>query len=105
MSRLLALAIVLAVATPVKAISRYSALQLSCDEITAIIQREGAAIFRYPSPRRTGLTLFDRYVRNSGYCARHQSLEKVYIPSAGGEQCLVQHCVSLPSTCIGAFCD
>lgn len=104
MSRLLAIAIFLIAAAPAEAISRYSALQLSCGEITAIIRQDGAAIFRYPSPRRTGLTLYDRYVRHSGYCARHQSLEKVYIPSAGG-QCLVQHCVSRPDNCIGALCD
>lgn len=105
MSRLLALAMIVAAATPAAAISRYSALQLSCGEITAVIRRDGAAIFRYPSPRRTGLTLFDRYVRNSSYCSRHQSLEKVYIPSAGGAQCLVQHCVSAPENCIGVFCN
>lgn len=104
MSRLLAIAIILATTAPAEAISRYSALQMTCSEITAIIRRDGAAIFRYPSPRRTGLTLFDRYVRNSGYCARHQSLQKVYIPSAGG-QCLVQHCVSMPDNCIGVLCD
>lgn len=104
MSRLLAVALILATAGPADAISRYSALQLSCGEITAIIRRDGAAIFRYPSPRRTGMTLYDRYVRNGGYCARHQSLEKVYIPSESG-QCLVQHCVSVPENCIGAFCD
>ena len=104
MSRLLALAILLACVAPAEAVSRYSAMQLSCGEITAIIRREGAAIFRYPSPRRTGFTLYDRYVRHGGYCARHQSLEKVYIPSAGGQQCLVQHCISTPD-CIGGFCD
>jgi hypothetical protein len=105
MSRLLAIAIVLMAAAPAEAVSRYAATQLSCAEITAIIRREGAAIFRYPSPRRTGFTLYDRYVRNGGYCARHQSLQKVYIPSAGGQQCPVQHCVSSPENCIGAFCD
>jgi hypothetical protein len=104
MSRLLVIVLLLAAALPAQAVSRYSATQLSCGEITSIIREEGAAIFRYPSPRRAGYTLYDRYVRNSGYCARHQSLEKVYIPSAGGEQCLVQHCVS-DSNCIGGACD
>jgi hypothetical protein len=104
MSRLFAIVILLSAAVPAEAVSRYSALQLSCGEITSIIRQEGSAIFRYPSPRRTGFTLYDRYVRHRGYCARHQSLEKVYIPSAGGEQCLVQHCVS-DSNCIGGACD
>ena len=96
MSRLFAIVILMAATAPAQAVSRYSALQLSCGEITSIIREEGAAIFRYPSPRRSGFTLYDRYVRHRGYCARHQSVEKVYIPSADGEQCLVQHCVSDP---------
>ena len=105
MSRLLAVAMFLAAAaSPVEAISRYSALQLSCSEISSIIRREGAAIFRYPSPRRTGLTLYDRYVRDRGYCASHQILERVYIPSEGGGQCQVQHCVTRPDNCVGALC-
>lgn len=104
MSRLLAIAIILAAATPVQAISRYAALELTCQEITSIIRREGAAIFRYPSPRRTGLTLYDRYVRNDNYCATHQTIEKVYIPTAKGGQCLVRRCITRPDPCIGAFC-
>lgn len=96
MSRLLAIVLLLAAAMPAEAISRYSALQLSCGEIKSIIREEGSAIFRYPSPRRAGFTLYDRYVRHSGYCATHQTLEQVLIPSAGGEQCPVQHCVSDP---------
>jgi hypothetical protein len=104
MSRLLAIAILLAAASPAEAISRYSALQLSCGEITSIIRREGAAIFRYPSPRRTGLTLFDRYVRDRGYCASHQALERVTIPTEDGGQCQVQHCITRPDNCEGAIC-
>lgn len=105
MSRLLAIAIILLASAPTaQAISRYSAMELSCGEITDIIRRDGAAIFRYPSPRRTGLTLYDRYVRNDNYCATHQTTEKVYIPAANGRQCLVQRCVTRPDNCVGARC-
>lgn len=79
-------------------------MQLSCGEITSIIRREGAAIFRYPSPRRTGATLYDRYVRDSSYCASHQALERVYIPSQNGGQCQVQHCITRPDNCLGLTC-
>ena len=104
MSRFLAILITLIACSPAGATSRYAALQLTCDEIRSIILNEGAAIFRYPSPRRTGITLYDRYVRNDSYCASHQSTEKVYIPSANGNQCLVQHCVTRPDNCLGAAC-
>jgi hypothetical protein len=104
MSRLLAIVIAMIAFSSAGATSRYSALQLSCDEIKSIIRSEGAAIFRYPSPRRKGLTLYDRYVRNDSYCASHQSTEKVYIPSANADQCLVQRCVTQPDNCVGATC-
>lgn len=104
MSRLLAVAMLVAAASPAEAISRHSAMQMSCGEITSIIRREGAAIFRYPSPRRTGLTLYDRYVRDSSFCTSHQTLERVYIPTESGGQCQVQHCVSRPEHCVGALC-
>ena len=104
MSRFLAILITLIAFSPAGATSRYSALQLTCGEIKSIIRDEGAAIFRYPSPRRKGLTLYDRYVRNDSYCASHQSTEKVYIPSANAEQCLVQHCVTRYDNCLGAAC-
>lgn len=110
MSRLLAIATlflssVFAV-TQAEAVSRYSAMQVECSQIGAIIEREGAAIFRYPSPRKPGLTLYDRYVRDSSFCSSHQSLERSLIPSAGGEQCAVRRCVDRPDrNCVAARCD
>jgi hypothetical protein len=99
------LALLVAGALPAGAITRHASLSLSCAEISAIIRREGAAIFRYPSPRKIGLTLFDRYVRDGSFCARHQGLETVYVPSAGGGQCPVRRCTSEPSICLGSTCD
>jgi hypothetical protein len=104
MSRFLAMLMTLIAFSSAGATSRYSALQLTCGEIKSIIRNEGAAIFRYPSPRKKGLTLYDRYVRNDTYCASHQSTEKVYIPSANADQCLVQRCVTRPDNCLGATC-
>lgn len=105
MSRLLAIAILLCVAMPAAAISRHSSMQMTCDEIWSVIEREGAAIFRYPSPRRTGLTLYDRYVRDDGFCTTHQTLEKVRIPSRDGQQCTVRRCTSNATICNGLLCD
>lgn len=104
MSRYLAVLLAIAMVSSAGATSRYSALKLTCGEIKEIIRSEGAAIFRYPSPRRKGFTLYDRYVRNEQYCASHQSTEKVYIPSANADQCLVQRCVTRSDNCIGATC-
>jgi hypothetical protein len=102
MSRLLAILMAMIAFSSAGATSRYSAMQLTCGEIKTIIRNEGAAIFRYPSPRRKGFTLYDRYVRNEQYCSSHQSTEKVYIPSANADQCLVQRCVT--RSCMGETC-
>lgn len=104
MSRFLAILLALVAVSPAAAISRHSALDKSCSEIKSIISDEGAAIFRYPSPRKMGITLYDRYVRNENFCASHQVTEKVYIPSTNGEQCLVQRCITRPDGCRGVMC-
>jgi hypothetical protein len=101
MSRLLAAAILLCIATSAGAISRHESLSLSCRQIHAIIATEGAAIFRYPSPRKPGLTLYDRYVSDNGLCARRQRTERVSIPAQGGSLCWVKRCRTQPDDCEG----
>jgi hypothetical protein len=101
MTKLLALAVLLVAATSASAISRYSALQHSCDDIQSIIEQQGAAVFRYPSPRKNGLTLYDRYVRSDMFCASHQITERVLIPSRDTDRCPVRHCVT--SDCDSGF--
>jgi len=81
-------------ATSASAISRYSALDHSCGDIQTIIDQQGAAIFRYPSPRRNGLPLYDRYVRNDMFCSSHQVTERVLIPSNDNDRCPVRHCIT-----------
>lgn len=91
--RLLAvIAMFLAMAGSAIAISRYSSREHSCQAIQDIIERQGAAIFRYPSPRRKGLTLYDRYVRNDMFCTSHQTTERVTIPAADTDRCPVRRC-------------
>lgn len=71
---------------------RYNALKYSCDKIQSLIEKHGAAIFRYPSPRNPSLTLYDRYVRDQNYCLSYQVTDRVLIPSADTDQCPVWHC-------------
>jgi hypothetical protein len=94
MKRILIVLMLISTATSAAAISRYSALEHSCGDIQSIIDDEGAAIFRYPSPRKTGITLYDRYVRNDMFCASHQITERVLIPSRDGDRCQVRHCIT-----------
>jgi hypothetical protein len=83
---------------------RYSSLKYSCDAIQSLIDKHGAAIFRYPSPRKPQLTLYDRYVRNINFCMSYQMTESVFIPSADTDQCLVEHCITRDCDDYRRFC-
>jgi hypothetical protein len=100
----MALVMLAATATSASAISRYSALEHSCGDIQSIIRQQGAAIFRYPSPRNNGLTLYDRYVRNDMYCTSHQVTERVLIPSLDTDRCPVRRCVTADCDSGAASC-
>lgn len=83
---------------------RYSALKYSCDKIQSLIEKHGAAIFRYPSPRKPGLTLYDRYVQSDSYCMSYQMTERVMIPSSDSDRCPVRHCITADCDGFGAGC-
>ena len=74
------------------AISRYNASALNCQQVTARISREGAAIVRYRSKRGTGVTLFDRFVKNTRYCQSDEIAKRKSIPVAGGRLCSLKYC-------------
>jgi len=79
-------------AAPALAISRYNPLTMNCEAARAAIRNEGAVVFRYPSKRVSGMTLFDRYIRNSNYCDPHQYAEWTTIPTKDNPRCRVLNC-------------
>lgn len=79
-------------ATNAHAISRYNSKELTCSEARQILKDEGAAIFRYPSTRVPGLTLYDRYVASSRYCYSGEQAQTAYIPTEDTNKCLVYNC-------------
>ncbi|WP_442582742.1 hypothetical protein ACSBOB_12675 [Mesorhizobium sp. ASY16-5R] len=72
------------------AISRYNSMSMSCGEVQARIDREGAAIMRYRS--RSGAPLYGRYVSDIRFCPSSMRPEYRYIPSADTSQCQVLEC-------------
>lgn len=73
------------------AINRYTSTSMTCSKIKAIISQEGAAIMQYRSPR-TGLPLYDRYVKNRLFCPGGQTTDRAYIPSQDLPACPVNRC-------------
>ena len=80
------------VAFPAAAISRYNSQSMSCVRVQSIIRNEGAAIMRYPSKYRPGVTLFDRYVVDERFCTSDKYAQMVTIPTADNPNCRVFRC-------------
>jgi len=73
------------------AINRYTSTSKTCSQVQAIISQEGAAIMPYQPPR-TGLPLYDRYVKNRLFCPAGQTTDRAYIPTRDLPACPVNRC-------------
>lgn len=73
------------------AINRYTSTSMTCSKVKATIGREGAAIMQYRSPR-TGLPLYDRYVKSRQFCASGQTTDRAYVPTSDLPACPVNRC-------------
>lgn len=74
------------------AIGRYDISGMSCDEVRAVVKRDGAAILRYPSRRVPGLPLYSRYVAHGGYCDASEYAVFTTVPARDNPQCPVLFC-------------
>jgi len=85
-------AVIVALSLPAHAISRYDTRRLSCERVQAILESEGAAILRYPSPRSSQLTLYDLYAKNSRHCQSGEVARPAFVPTANNSRCQVRRC-------------
>ncbi len=91
---LLALAFTIST-TDAYAISRYNTLNMTCNEVQAVLQKEGAAILSYRS-RRTGAPLYGRYVYTRFSCDVSEYADWRYVPTADNPNCVVKQCEAAP---------
>jgi len=79
-------------ASPAAAISRYNTTGMSCAAVQSAIDREGAAILRYPSTRVRNMTLYDRYVRSDRQCDTGEYAADSSVPTRDAKNCPVYKC-------------
>lgn len=84
--------LVTSAATPAFAISRYNSMSMTCAEARAVINRERAVIMRYPAKRTPNMTLYDRYVADSGACDLGFYAYQDYLPTKDRTSCPVYIC-------------
>lgn len=87
-----AMAIMLLAITPVRAAERLYAETLSCAEIVAVLERDGAAIILYPSRSIPGLTLINRFAAAPNHCESAERTVPFAIKSADTNVCKVPIC-------------
>ncbi len=66
------------------AIDRLNGQDQSCAQVNERIDAKGAIIVRYPSSRSPGLTLYDRYVADIGFCAFDEGRETKMVSTRDG---------------------
>lgn len=95
MTRLLMIALAATMLTaPAHAISRYNSQGMSCGQVQAAVQREGAVILRYRSTRNPSLTLYDRYVSGGRFCSVGEVAVGSSVPTKDNPSCYVLKCIS-----------
>jgi hypothetical protein len=88
----LAAAAMLLAALPAQAAPRVQTMNKSCTAIQSTLIQNGAAILRYPSTRKPGLTLYDRYVGDSRFCASNEIGKWARVPAKDTGSCRVIAC-------------
>lgn len=95
MTRLLMIALAATMlAAPAHAISRYNSQGMSCGQVQAAVQREGAVILRYRSTRNPSLMLYDRYVSGGRFCSVGEVAVGSSVPTRNDPSCYVLKCRS-----------
>ena len=80
---------------PALAINKYNVNTMSCAEVRSILKKEGAAILRYPSKRKPGMILYDRYVRDGGLCEGGDIGQPAFVLTRDKKECRVNVCKGL----------
>ena len=81
-------------------INRYNIQNMTCNQVQSIVNQQGAAILRYPSPSGSGRILYDRFVNNPAVCfAEEGHPVRRTIPTADTRSCPAIACKPGPPEC------
>ena len=74
------------------AIERYQTMRMTCDQVHAALQSDGAAILRWQSKGGSNLPRYDRYVVDSGFCNVDEFTRYAGVPTKDNPACGVYKC-------------
>jgi hypothetical protein len=65
---------------------------MTCANVQAVIESQGAAILRYRSS--SGATLYDRFVKDRSYCQPSETTAAASVPTADRNASPVRKCIA-----------
>ena len=86
-----AVALLAFAAVPARAQGRPSSTQLTCAQVTGLVQARGAVVLG------TGGPTFDRYVRDRSFCEATETVQRRFVPTLDTAQCFVGYRCREPS--------
>lgn len=82
------------IASDAFAVTRYDVTKMTCAEVQAQIDRDGAAILSYRSYRVIGLPIYDRFAKNQQFCPVGTVAAPAGVPTSDTKYCPVMKCFS-----------
>jgi hypothetical protein len=73
------------------AIVRYMVQGMTCAEVKEAVERDGAAILYRQG--KSGVALYDKYVKNESFCATGYATAQQRITAADTDDCRVTKCI------------
>jgi len=81
------------VAFEASALERYDIDNMTCEQIQAIVAKDGSATLRWRSTRSFSLPLYDTYVHGQESCENSEVALRSGVPSTDRKYCPVYKCV------------
>lgn len=91
MTRLAVAAFFLLISFDASAIVRYMVQGMSCAEVQDAVDRDGIAILYRQG--KSGVTLYDRFVKDASFCAAGYTTSRERISAADTDDCRVAKCI------------
>jgi len=81
------------VAFEASALERYDIDHMTCEQIQAIVAKDGLATLRWRSTRSFSLPIYDTYVHSQAECENAEVAQRSGVPSTDRKYCPVYKCV------------
>jgi hypothetical protein len=96
MKRIAVVILIMCAAADARALPGPDTTKMTCSAVQGVIESVGAVFLHYRS-ERTGVMLYNRYVRDRQFCASNETTAPASVPTSDDKSCPVRICVDTAS--------